>query len=264
MPTRRCAAGCTPPPSLFGGEAIMSEHVSWPRLQRSLVAILRGIRPEETQAVVAGLIDAGFEAIEIPLNSPDPFRSIEIAARQAPSACLIGAGTVLSTPDVARLADAVAIVVHENFGAHLAATAELLARHTPAAARGLRPEAEGERQRRRDRAVGRHLAETAKLQRLETARISQPRTATREPLVIAELGTPFSVALPRPFADDGKPRVGLLPRQGEARLAAQADAPDPGVGKQCRGQIVGRVGPAGRFRVTPVDLPGEGQCAEAQ
>jgi 2-dehydro-3-deoxyphosphogalactonate aldolase len=44
-------------------------------------------------------------AIEIPLNSPDPFRSIAIAVKQAPSRVLIGAGTVLTTADVDRLND---------------------------------------------------------------------------------------------------------------------------------------------------------------
>lgn len=84
----------------------MSSRVAWPKLKRPLVAILRGIRPEETADIVAGLAEAGFEAIEIPLNSPDPFRSIEIAARRAPAGCLIGAGTVLMVADVARLAAA--------------------------------------------------------------------------------------------------------------------------------------------------------------
>ncbi|QJP15061.1 2-dehydro-3-deoxy-6-phosphogalactonate aldolase [Starkeya sp. ORNL1] len=78
----------------------------WPRLRRPLVAILRGLRPEEAEAVISALIEEGFEAIEIPLNSPDPFRSIEMAARMAPANCLIGAGTVLTVEDVERLAAA--------------------------------------------------------------------------------------------------------------------------------------------------------------
>jgi 2-dehydro-3-deoxyphosphogalactonate aldolase len=57
----------------------------------------------ETEAIVDGLIEAGFTAIEIPLNSPDPFRSIEIAVKRAPKEVLIGAGTVLSVEDVDRL-----------------------------------------------------------------------------------------------------------------------------------------------------------------
>lgn len=81
----------------------MSDIVPWPKLERQLVAILRGIRPEESAEIVAALVDAGFEAIEIPLNSPDPFRSIEIARDVAPANCLVGAGTVLSIADVEKL-----------------------------------------------------------------------------------------------------------------------------------------------------------------
>jgi len=80
--------------------------VPFPAMKRPLVAILRGIRPEEAQGIVSALIEAGITAIEIPLNSPDPFRSIEIAVRQAPTGILIGAGTVLTTDDVERLHDA--------------------------------------------------------------------------------------------------------------------------------------------------------------
>ncbi|MBA4785463.1 MAG: 2-dehydro-3-deoxy-6-phosphogalactonate aldolase, partial [Rhizobiales bacterium] len=78
-------------------------RIPFPAMQYPLVAILRGLRPEETEGVVGGLIQAGFTAIEIPLNSPDPFRSIEIAAKMAPADCLIGAGTVLTLEDVASL-----------------------------------------------------------------------------------------------------------------------------------------------------------------
>lgn len=81
-------------------------HIAWPRLNRSLVAILRGLRPAEAESVVSVLIEAGFEAIEIPLNSPDPFTSIETAAKLAPAGCLIGAGTVLTPEEADRLADA--------------------------------------------------------------------------------------------------------------------------------------------------------------
>ncbi len=78
-------------------------RIPFPPMQRPLVAILRGLKPEETEAVVGGLIETGFTAIEIPLNSPDPFHSIEIAAKMAPAECLIGAGTVLTVEDVASL-----------------------------------------------------------------------------------------------------------------------------------------------------------------
>lgn len=78
-------------------------RIPFPEMTYPLVAILRGLKPEETEAVVGRLIEAGFTAIEIPLNSPEPFRSIEIAAKIAPADCLIGAGTVLAVDDVARL-----------------------------------------------------------------------------------------------------------------------------------------------------------------
>lgn len=77
----------------------------WPSLNRNLVAILRGVRPENVEPIVAALIESGFEAIEIPLNSPDPFDSIGRAARMAPEGVLIGAGTVLTSTDVHRLSN---------------------------------------------------------------------------------------------------------------------------------------------------------------
>lgn len=80
-------------------------HIPFPTMPRPLVAILRGIKPEETQAIVSALIETGFTAIEIPLNSPEPFRSIEMAVRLAPANVLVGAGTVLSTEAVERLGD---------------------------------------------------------------------------------------------------------------------------------------------------------------
>ncbi len=78
-------------------------RIPFPKMAYPLVAILRGLKPAEAEAVVGKLIEAGFAAIEIPLNSPEPFRSIEIAARLAPADCLIGAGTVLTVGDVERL-----------------------------------------------------------------------------------------------------------------------------------------------------------------
>jgi 2-dehydro-3-deoxyphosphogalactonate aldolase len=84
----------------------MTSSVKWPAFKRPLVAILRGIRPDETAGIVDALVEAGFEAIEIPLNSPEPFLSIEIAAKRAPAGCLIGAGTVLSVEEIGKLGDA--------------------------------------------------------------------------------------------------------------------------------------------------------------
>ncbi|MCV3735415.1 2-dehydro-3-deoxy-6-phosphogalactonate aldolase (plasmid) [Rhizobium sp. TRM96647] len=78
-------------------------RIPFPTMKYPLIAILRGLKPAETEGVVGALIEHGFTAIEIPLNSPDPFRSIEIAVKMAPEGCLIGAGTVLTTDQVEQL-----------------------------------------------------------------------------------------------------------------------------------------------------------------
>jgi 2-dehydro-3-deoxyphosphogalactonate aldolase len=67
-----------------------------------LVAILRGITAREVVAIGSALADEGFPAIEVPLNSPDPFRSIELLAAAVGDVCTVGAGTVLSVDDVIR------------------------------------------------------------------------------------------------------------------------------------------------------------------
>jgi 2-dehydro-3-deoxyphosphogalactonate aldolase len=71
-----------------------------------LVAILRGVRAHEVEAIAAALIDAGLRIIEVPLNSPDPLESIARLAARFGDDALIGAGTVLTPGDVARVADA--------------------------------------------------------------------------------------------------------------------------------------------------------------
>lgn len=71
-----------------------------------LVAILRGVHPDEVERIGGALVEAGFTLIEVPLNSPDPFASIARLARCCGERALIGAGTVLATDDVARVKDA--------------------------------------------------------------------------------------------------------------------------------------------------------------
>ncbi len=68
-----------------------------------LVAILRGVTPERIAGVAAALFESGIRAIEVPLNSPEPFKSIEILARSYGERCLTGAGTVLEPADVDRV-----------------------------------------------------------------------------------------------------------------------------------------------------------------
>ena len=65
-----------------------------------LVAILRGLTPDEAPAIGDALVDAGFTLIEVPLNSPDPLRSIAILADRLAGRALVGAGTVLTTAQV--------------------------------------------------------------------------------------------------------------------------------------------------------------------
>ena len=71
-----------------------------------LVAILRGITPAEVDAVADVLVGAGYRIIEVPLNSPDPLRSIERLAQRHGETTLVGAGTVMTPEDVIDVRDA--------------------------------------------------------------------------------------------------------------------------------------------------------------
>ncbi|MEC7591819.1 MAG: 2-dehydro-3-deoxy-6-phosphogalactonate aldolase, partial [Pseudomonadota bacterium] len=71
-----------------------------------LVAILRGVTPAEVEGIGAALIGAGFQVIEVPLNSPDPLDSIARLADRFTGQALIGAGTVIDPADVAAVAAA--------------------------------------------------------------------------------------------------------------------------------------------------------------
>lgn len=71
-----------------------------------IVAILRGVTPQRVIGVANALYAAGIRAIEVPLNSPEPFQSIELLAKEFSGRCLTGAGTVLTPADVGRVADA--------------------------------------------------------------------------------------------------------------------------------------------------------------
>lgn len=71
-----------------------------------LVAILRGLTPQEAPAIGAALAEAGFRILEVPLNSPQPLQSIELLARALGDHCLVGAGTVLTPGQVQDVASA--------------------------------------------------------------------------------------------------------------------------------------------------------------
>jgi 2-dehydro-3-deoxyphosphogalactonate aldolase len=81
----------------------MTQTAPFPKLRRGLVAILRGLKPDEAIAVGRAVFDAGIEAIEVPLNSPEPFSSIAALVENLPQEALVGAGTVLSAADVDSL-----------------------------------------------------------------------------------------------------------------------------------------------------------------
>lgn len=82
-----------------------------------LVAILRGLTPEEAPAIGDALVQAGFGLLEVPLNSPRPLDSIALLARAHPDA-LVGAGTVLTVAQVRAVhAAGGRLVVAPNFDA---------------------------------------------------------------------------------------------------------------------------------------------------
>jgi 2-dehydro-3-deoxyphosphogalactonate aldolase len=83
-----------------------------------LIAILRGVEPEEADAIGEALFEAGIRIIEVPLNSPRPLDSIARLARRLGEQALIGAGTVLRAADVAEVVQAGGqIIVSPGFDA---------------------------------------------------------------------------------------------------------------------------------------------------
>ncbi len=87
-------------------------------MTRAIIAILRGVRPEEAEAIGAALIECGITVIEVPLNSPRPLDSIERLVRRFGASATIGAGTVLTPQEVRDVAAAGGrIVVSPNFDA---------------------------------------------------------------------------------------------------------------------------------------------------
>ena len=83
-----------------------SEELKRRLAQCPFVAIIRGVTPAEIDDIGGALAGAGIAIIEVPLNSPDPFISIEQLAKSLGDDILVGAGTVMSTADVARVRDA--------------------------------------------------------------------------------------------------------------------------------------------------------------
>lgn len=89
-----------------------------------IIAILRGIKPIEVLAVAEALLEAGIDALEVPLNSPDPMASIKLAVDRFGDDLPIGAGTVLSETEVTQLANIGArLIVSPNTNEKVIATA---------------------------------------------------------------------------------------------------------------------------------------------
>ncbi len=83
----------------------LKKFTDW--LARSpLVAILRGVKPDEAEAIAEALETSGIVIVEVPLNSPDPLESIARLARRFGERLLIGAGTVMTPDQVAQIAAA--------------------------------------------------------------------------------------------------------------------------------------------------------------
>lgn len=80
-------------------------------MSRNIIAILRGVLPGEAVAIGRELVAAGIDTIEVPLNSPDPFDSIAALAGAIGAQARIGAGTVLTPGDVARVRAAGGVLV---------------------------------------------------------------------------------------------------------------------------------------------------------
>jgi 2-dehydro-3-deoxyphosphogalactonate aldolase len=81
-----------------------------------LLAVLRGIGPDEAEPVGASLVEAGWTIVEVPLNSPEPYKSIQMMANLIGDQAIVGAGTVLRPDEVQPVADAGGVIcVSPNF-----------------------------------------------------------------------------------------------------------------------------------------------------
>ncbi|ESQ86823.1 2-dehydro-3-deoxy-6-phosphogalactonate aldolase [Asticcacaulis benevestitus] len=83
----------------------MTLNEQWQDALRTLplVAILRGLRPDEALGVGEMLVEAGFKIVEVPLNSPEPFDSIKLLAQALGKRAIVGGGTVLNVASVETL-----------------------------------------------------------------------------------------------------------------------------------------------------------------
>lgn len=81
----------------------MNDRLAAALARLPLIAILRGVRPDEAVGIGEALAESGFAMIEVPLNSPEPLASIEALRKALAGDVLIGAGTVTSVQHVAQV-----------------------------------------------------------------------------------------------------------------------------------------------------------------
>lgn len=86
----------------MGAKELLHRHLD----DCPLVAIIRGVTPTDAEAIAGAMLDAGIRIVEVPLNSPEPLRSIELLARKFGDSMLVGAGTVLAAAEVGRVSGA--------------------------------------------------------------------------------------------------------------------------------------------------------------
>ncbi|HEY2837249.1 MAG TPA: 2-dehydro-3-deoxy-6-phosphogalactonate aldolase [Rhizomicrobium sp.] len=111
---------------LAGTKGRVVNRGDWERVlsERPLIAILRGLRPEEAADIGEALVAAGILCAEVPLNSPDAPASIAILRERHGRRLMVGAGTVLSVEEVAVVAaNGAQLVVSPNTNAAVIAAA---------------------------------------------------------------------------------------------------------------------------------------------
>ncbi len=80
-----------------------NEEVSSGVIPEGFIAVLRGVKPDQVEQVGKALFGLGFGTIEVTLNSPEPYTSIEILREKLPPSCLVGAGTVTQVEEVLKV-----------------------------------------------------------------------------------------------------------------------------------------------------------------
>lgn len=185
-----------------------------------LIAILRGVEPEEAEAIGEALLAAGIRIIEVPLNSPRPLESIARLARRFGGQAMIGAGTVLRAADVTAVSEAGGqIIVSPGFNAEVI-TATVQAGLVSAPGFFTPSEAFAAL------AAGAHLlklfpAEAAPPAVVKAQRAVIPASA---PLVVVGGITPEKMAAYRAAGADGFGLGGALYRPGQGAEAVEAQA----------------------------------------